>query len=244
MIGLVLMLSVKNPEKLERGSLPKSRFDHEGGKIGSGNSNHWRLHNYAGTIKNTHCEVRYISENFCLIEREGDVYINMLHDALGTDMAVALSHGDILKIGDYEILCEISTEKAVGAADIDIDELLGDVSKHLLSDDTSVDTSVIAAPVQAADTLLQAEPYNIQMDPLPAFEKHSGLAKEEQLIPIHNLGLSLTEFSGPDLSQTSVEAIAIRLDTGKAVVTEKSQNRTSASPDNTEKSKNNKQVPE
>lgn len=243
MIGLVLMLSVKNPEKLERGSLPKSRFGRDGGKIGSGNGNHWRLHNYAGTIKNTHCEIRYISEDFCLIEREGDVYINTLHDALGTDMAVSLTHGDILKIGDYEILCEISTEKAVGTVDIDIDKLLGDVSKRLLSDDTSVETPVITTPVQVVDTLLEPEPYHIQMDPLPAFEKYSGLVKEEQLIPIHNLGLSLTEFSGPDLSQTSVEAIAVRSGTEKPVITTEGQTKSDALPDNTEKSISNKQVP-
>lgn len=97
-----LHLVVANPEFLEIGSTPTHVFDTAGGTIGSRAAN-WVLADTSRAVAPVHAEVTWVDGAYCLVQRSGDVWINDARDPLGTDLIVALNHGDVVRIGPYRI---------------------------------------------------------------------------------------------------------------------------------------------
>jgi type VI secretion system protein ImpI len=202
-----MFLIVTNPGSLEKGSLPKSRFDDSGGTIGSHENNHWRLTNYANSVQGVHCEIVVINKQFCLVDRCGDTYINSSHKPLGINSVVALKSGDHLRIESYIIRVEYLGDCFSGGGGISIEDLFHTNSNKLL-DSTRPKDSLLNIKKEDTQGFLLTTKNSVVLDPLLAFNDLKSSEDEvDFLIPIEDLGLSERSVSGADNSATTVEAI-------------------------------------
>lgn len=91
-------------------------FGSQGGRIGRGLSNEWALPD--PHMSKNHCSIQFRDGKFSLTDTSTNgVFVNGSPDRMERGASVAISDGDHVKIGDYEIKIEIDTSAGTDAAD-------------------------------------------------------------------------------------------------------------------------------
>lgn len=215
----VMRLTVVNPSKLVRGSLPYATFDVEGGVIGSGKFADWRLLNYENTISDRHCEIIFHNGRFCLIDRSGFIVVNNANAPMKKNAAIALNHNDFMKIGDYVIRAEEFGNKENLDILGSLESILGIDSTNLLISENKTNLELNQSLEMPHSLLL---PKSEILDPLPLFQDESMPEETVQLIPNDNYGLSNNLVVASDSSRTNTASVTqILIDKNKVFRNEK-----------------------
>lgn len=203
-----MSLMITNPNRLEKGSLPKSQFDQQGGTIGSDDTNRWKLCNHAETIHDVHCEILMINQQFCLADRSGKTFVNSAHQPLGKNAVIVLKTGDHLRVADYEIRVEFSGDYFSADSVSSIKDLF-DVDENKLLDSSRPKASLLSNKVDNSSDFLLTTANSVILDPLLTFASLTSNEEDMgQLIPIQDLGLSERNMVTADNSGTNIEAIS------------------------------------
>lgn len=110
----MIRMIVANPEFLQFGNPPTQVFSNAGGTLGSARAT-WMLGDVAGRVAPLHAEVVRVDGAWCVIDRSGGTWLNDARDPLGRNRIVALSHGDVLRVGPYRI--KVRLDEDPGAVD-------------------------------------------------------------------------------------------------------------------------------
>lgn len=98
-----LTLSISNLDQLQHGIKSSHQFDVKGGTLGSQGAD-WQLMDRQQRIRPVHCEIRWLENSFCAIDRCGQTFLNDSLVSLGRLAPVRLKQGDCLRIGGYRLM--------------------------------------------------------------------------------------------------------------------------------------------
>lgn len=97
-----MTLYITNLEQMQHGVTARHRFGCVGGTIGSQFAD-WLIDNRDRTVAPTHCEIRWLEGNFCIIDRCNRTYLNDGVRSLGQHPPVRLQEGDQIRIGSCRL---------------------------------------------------------------------------------------------------------------------------------------------
>lgn len=82
-------------------------FGPEGGTIGRGHDNNWVLFDPRNEVSSLHARIVNEGGEFCLIdESTNGVFVNRAAKPIGRGVKVILQHGDLVRIGQYEMVVQ------------------------------------------------------------------------------------------------------------------------------------------
>lgn len=166
-----LMMSITNLDQLQPNVIVRHTFDCKGGTIGSEGAS-WLMNDRNHSVASIHCEIRWIEDSFCVIDRCARTYLNDSINSLGARSPRRLLEGDQLRIGAYRLLVQHSQEHANARS-----------LEDLLSPDASVLDRLIADPPAnggCSSTTTQAI-----TEICSAFETHKG---NDPLVALNAVG--------------------------------------------------------
>ncbi len=106
---MALRLTIVSDNATSAGANRRWTFGVNGGRIGRHESNDWVLRDPERYVSGRHAEVEHRAGTWWLRDTSTNgTFINGSEDALGHDRPHKLSHGDRIRIGEYEIQVEIS----------------------------------------------------------------------------------------------------------------------------------------
>jgi type VI secretion system protein ImpI len=109
-----ITLTVANASRLPHSCAVAHCFDRNGGSIGSQRCS-WTLFDLAQGIKPVHCEVRWMENSFCVLDRCGATYLNDADLSIRPGRWVRLGPDDTLRIGDHQLTVRLNTyDQAAG----------------------------------------------------------------------------------------------------------------------------------
>lgn len=121
-----LTLVVANPETLAGRFSVRHCFDSRGGYVGSDpEACDWTLPDTEGAVRPVHASLHYRDGRFILRDESGATYINGATRALGRGQPVALSEGDLLVLGRYQLEVHMDHVGPSSAGDGDLEALTG-----------------------------------------------------------------------------------------------------------------------
>lgn len=106
-----ITLSIIDLGQLQHGVRARCQFDSSGGTLGSHGAD-WQLIDRERRIHPVHCEIRWIENSFCAIDRCGRTYLNDSQMSLGRWAPVQLKDGDHLRIGGYRLLVNYQQDQS------------------------------------------------------------------------------------------------------------------------------------
>lgn len=90
-------------------------FDAAGGSIGRASGSDWVLPDEEKIISGKHALIEYRDGGYVLVDNSSNgVYVNDAEEPVGKGNSIALHHGDLVLIGDYEISVELHDELGTG----------------------------------------------------------------------------------------------------------------------------------
>jgi type VI secretion system protein ImpI len=160
-----LTLSITNLDQLQHGITARHQFDWRGGTIGSEGAS-WLINDH--TVAPVHCEIRWIEDSFCVIDRCHRTYLNESIISLGALPPRRLSQGDLLHIGAYRVQVQCSHVNALSLEDLFnphqwvLDQLIANVPTEARQSSSSATQAV-------AEICSVFEP-GVRKDPLAALD--------------------------------------------------------------------------
>ena len=108
----LLELTVVSHHRRDLGRNRTRVFGADGGTIGRAPDNFWVLPDPQNFISAHHCEIEYRDGRFWITDtsRNG-VFVNRSHDPVGMGTQVELSHGDRLRLADYEVIVRLKRDR-------------------------------------------------------------------------------------------------------------------------------------
>ena len=126
---MALRLRIISDNATAAGDSPRWTFGVNGGRIGRHDSNDWVLRDPDRYVSGRHAEIEHRGGTWWLRDTSTNgTFVNDCEDALGPERPYALSHGDRIRIGEYEIEVEISgsndfpPQEALNLSDAALDE--------------------------------------------------------------------------------------------------------------------------
>ncbi|OUS30183.1 hypothetical protein A9Q99_06805 [Gammaproteobacteria bacterium 45_16_T64] len=157
-MSLVLTI-VRQPQGVELAQT-RMTFDVAGGTIGRNAENNWQLPDPERFVSSRHASIRCEGNQFYLVDTSTNgVYHNNTDEALGTGNQVALTQGDRLYFGEYELTVDL--EESPVADNMNLNDFDQWLDPKPASDFNIVDTA------GGADLLSESE----ELDPLAALDK-------------------------------------------------------------------------
>ncbi|WP_260261936.1 type VI secretion system-associated FHA domain protein TagH [Vibrio intestinalis] len=103
-----IQFSVSNPFQLKPGVHVQHQFTRSGGTIGSTANAGWLLNDMANSIEPIHCEIIWVSQQFCLRDSSNQTRINGNKVPLGSSRLIALNDLDEIQLGEVNIRVHFS----------------------------------------------------------------------------------------------------------------------------------------
>lgn len=133
MNDLSLTMMITNTKNLASGMSPKMLWSGNGGSIGSGFSDDWKIKDSKGSVEPTHCEVIVVDGAFCLKDISGETYINGSMMPIGKNKLAKLCHKDEVQIGTYNIRVALKHIGIDIEAEQSLDQLISSNEDGLLA---------------------------------------------------------------------------------------------------------------
>ena len=106
---MALRLKIVSDNAAAAGEQSRWTFGVNGGRIGRHTSNDWVLRDPERFVSGRHAEIEHRGGTWLLRDTSTNgTFVNGSDEALGPDRPHALSHGDLFRIGEYEIEVEIT----------------------------------------------------------------------------------------------------------------------------------------
>jgi type VI secretion system VasD/TssJ family lipoprotein len=105
-----LTLVISNPAQLLHGYLATHGLDRNCGSIGSVACD-WLLQDQHHNVRPHHCHIHWRENHFCVTDRCGHTYANGHDLPLGRETMVYLHEGDVLQMGDYQVLVQLRSQE-------------------------------------------------------------------------------------------------------------------------------------
>ncbi|MEB6587542.1 MULTISPECIES: FHA domain-containing protein [Pseudomonas] len=102
-----LTLSIINLDQVPHNVTVRCQFDAAGGTIGSRGAD-WLINDRQHSIAPIHCEIRWVENSFCVIDRCERTYLNDSSTYVGAYPPRRLREGDQLHIGGYRMSVQCS----------------------------------------------------------------------------------------------------------------------------------------
>ncbi|MDP8052625.1 hypothetical protein QJU23_09385 [Pasteurella atlantica] len=186
-----LLLMIKNPNSLEKGTVPSHIFNHKGGTVGSSSNSSWYIDNYIQNISPSVFTIFFVDGEYCIEAHDTGIFINYSHKCLEVNSTVRLKTGDSIKISNYIIEAKI------------IDDTLEPLTyESSLLSILAVKDMLLLSPVddkpnkvednlnKTQSDLLLMENYHIIRDPIELLEKNERTETTNDLMSFYdNQGL-------------------------------------------------------
>ena len=181
----ILTLKVTSYHRLTPGQVVEQRFDGQGGSIGRSAKSDWMLPDPDKVISSVHAYINYQSGAFYITDNSTNgLFVNRSVQPLGKGNSQALSDGDYLQLGDYEVEVAVEVQQPVSAP-------VSEVAASAVANNAVDNNSVDQAPVEQTHTeALSQDPYAENFTPPMAQipedwdeNQAAGRAKNEQPIP-------------------------------------------------------------
>lgn len=210
---------VRNPNALEKGTLPSHLFDESGGSVGADIKSTWQIDNYAHSIKDKAFSIDYRDGDYCLSAYCNNIFINHSHQPLPPNIIIRLKTGDFIKLCNYVIQVKhISNNADLVTYERDLLDILGESETLLLSHDKTVEpTTEISS--DSSKELLTMENYETTTDPVVLLEIADKLDEDSEeltqfydflgIIPKDNLNASSNEAFSADTARTHAHTVPV-----------------------------------
>lgn len=210
---------VRNPNALEKGTLPSHLFGERGGSVGANKKSTWQIDNYAHSIKDKAFSIDYRDGDYCLSAYCDDIFINHSHQPLHPNTIIRLKTGDFIKLCNYVIQVKhISNNYDLVTYERDLLDILGVSETLLLSHDATVENATETFD-NSSKELLTMENYETITDPVVLLETADKLDEESEeltqfydflgIIPKDNLNASSNEVYGADTARTHAHTVPV-----------------------------------
>ncbi|MBS9782931.1 MAG: hypothetical protein KGV46_00045 [Pasteurella sp.] len=206
-----LLLMIKNPNSLEKGTVPSHIFDHKGGTVGSSSNSDWYIDNYVQNISPIVFTVSSVDGEYCLKAHDMGVFINYSHKCLEVSSIVRLKTGDSIKISDYIIGVKIVDDALESLTyESSLLSILEVKDMLLLSPVNHKLTKVKGNLNKTQADLLLMENYHTTSDPIDLLEKDRRVETTDELMNFYdnqgiiskeNLNISYNEAHVYDVSR-------------------------------------------
>ncbi|EPJ48777.1 MAG: hypothetical protein OFPII_04470 [Osedax symbiont Rs1] len=128
-----IVIQITNIDAIERSTVPRCRFDEEGGSIGNCAGDHWNLYDNSGGVHAGHGLIKMIDGEFCIVQGSGDVFVNKSSYSLGAGRAALLHDADLIDIGKFNLRVHFTHGSQFGTdPDASLEEVIGDAEQASL----------------------------------------------------------------------------------------------------------------
>lgn len=213
-----LLLMIRNPNALEKGTLPSHLFDETGGSVGADKQNAWQIDNYTHSIKEIAFSIESQDSEYCLVAYSEDIFINHSHKPLPPHLTIRLKTGDCIKLCDYVIQVKhISNHADLVSYEQDLLDILGASETLLLDHDVAIESSTKVLN-SSSEKLLTMENHETITDPVLLLDTTDELKETEELtqfydflgiIPNDNLNASIKEVYSADTARTHAHTVPV-----------------------------------
>lgn len=158
---MALRLTIISDQGTELGDRASVLFGPEGGRIGRAHDNEWVLPDPKRYLSSHHAQIRYRNGGFLIEDTSTNgLYLNDNADPVGRLGPQPLRHGDVLRLGAYQIKVSDDATPGVDASSVFAYSTSGSGGTGAQQDDIGIDLSISELLVTDADVSSQRRAFD------------------------------------------------------------------------------------